>query len=311
MQTPRPLMFVCIFNLFEFTFCLLFVKSVCVTTTFPLVTHFSKHHMFIRYNILFFSFFCFFSSFWEKRKERGATVERWWTPSYTLSAVPFVLRSDPRRPLSLRLFSLVVGVFSSSLSFLSNSSVLFSVFALDFISSSFLRLRNWLPSFRFHTESLSEPTPSLGGATVLPGTLKSVYVLFSTRAQSLSLSRHRCDSYMRPSRFIDARTDNSTIVYRVYSSHVSTARAQLRFPFLSTIRSNSLGTTHSFFVTSSIYSFRLVSLSFFISTFFFSFFLFRLESCSLSVDPLRPSLQQIPLCFGPSSRDNWSSTGAE
>lgn len=99
-------------------------------------------------------------------------------------------------------------------------------------------------------------------------------VLFLTRAQFLVFSRHRCDSYMRPSRFIDARTDNSIIVYRVYSSHVFTAHAELRFPFLSTIRSNSLGTTHSFFVTSSIYSFRLVSLSFFISTFFFLFFYF-------------------------------------
>lgn len=72
-------MFLCIFNLFEFTFCLLFAKSVCVTTTFSLVTRFSKHHMFIRYNILFLHFFFFvflFSSFWEKRKERGATVER-------------------------------------------------------------------------------------------------------------------------------------------------------------------------------------------------------------------------------------------
>lgn len=71
-------MFLCIFNLFEFTFCLLFVKSVCVTTTFSLVTRFSKHHMFIRYNILFLHFFFvfLFSSFWEKRKERGATVER-------------------------------------------------------------------------------------------------------------------------------------------------------------------------------------------------------------------------------------------
>lgn len=132
MQTPRPLMFLCIFNLFEFTFCLLFVKSVCVTTTFSLVTRFSKHHMFIRYNILFLHFFFFLFFFFLRFGKRGKKEERPWNAdgrlrTRYLSAVPFVLRSDPRRPLSLRLFSLVVGVFSSSLSFLSNSSVLFSV----------------------------------------------------------------------------------------------------------------------------------------------------------------------------------------
>ena len=219
-------------------------------------------------------FFCFFfSPFWEKRKERGATAERWRTPSYALS----ISRSfrSPIRSQAPSVPSFVLPrrrrfFFFSFLSFELLGIVLRT--APDSVSSSFLRLRNWLPSFRFHTESLSESTLSLGSATVLPETLKSVCVLFLTRAQFLVFSRHRCDSYMRPSRFIDARTDNSIIVYRVYSSHVFTAHAELRFPFLSTIRSNSLGTTHSFFVTSSIYSFRLVSLSFFISTFLFFFF---------------------------------------
>lgn len=167
LQTPRPLMFLCIFNLFEFTFCLLFVKSVCVTTTFPLVTRFSKHHMFIHYNILFFLhfFFVFFLRFGKrgKKEERPRNADGRLRTRY-LSAVPFVLRSDPRRPLSLRLFSLVVGVFSSSLSFLSNSSVLFSVqlpipfrrrssaFEIDFPPSG--SIRNHLVNRRYHLAAL-------------------------------------------------------------------------------------------------------------------------------------------------------------
>lgn len=98
MQTPRPLMFLCIFNLFEFTFCLLFAKSVCVTTTFSLVTRFSKHHMFIRYNILFLHFFFFCFSFFfvlgkeeRKRSDRGTLTDAFVRAIYQ----PFLSFSDP------------------------------------------------------------------------------------------------------------------------------------------------------------------------------------------------------------------------
>lgn len=101
MQTPRPLMFLCIFNLFEFTFCLLFVKSVCVTTCcncyvlFPLVTRFSKHHMFIRYNILFFAFFFVFffvlGKEERKRSDRGTLMDAFVHAIYQ----PFLSFSDP------------------------------------------------------------------------------------------------------------------------------------------------------------------------------------------------------------------------
>lgn len=134
-------------------------------------------------------FFCFFLRF----GKRGKKEERPWNAdgrlrTRYLSAVPFVLRSDPRRPLSLRLFSLVVGVFSSSLPFLSNSSVLFSVqlsipfrrrssaFEIDFPPSG--SIRNHLVNRRHRLAALLSSADSE----------KRVCSFFNARTVSVSLA---------------------------------------------------------------------------------------------------------------------------
>lgn len=177
-----------------------FVKSVYVTTTFPLIIYVLVRSFVIIFFFAFFFIFFFVLRFRkrEKKEERPWNAdERSISPQSVgsfpespiqlqASSCPFVLLAPRRRRYFFPHFFPFLSVTNSFLTSQLSISIrrrlsILVIFAIDFSSSSFV----W--------SHVSKPTPPCDGATVSPGILKSARVymyilLFSTHVQSLSLS---------------------------------------------------------------------------------------------------------------------------